>query len=114
MALTGYKYVGMCVCAAAGLALGARVYYVVRGGKAAARPPGPIPTCAAAPLQALLYTGLAMAYFVVRSLTPQLRGAGAEQLAGGAGGAPPRRPVVLAAGALQLLFMWWIGLVLEV
>lgn len=66
-------------------------------------------------LQALLYTGLAMAYFVVQSLTPQVRSPGAEQLAGGGGGgAPPRRPVVLAAGALQLLFMWWIGLVLEV
>jgi hypothetical protein len=64
-------------------------------------------------LQALLYTGLSMAYFVYCSLSPLVHANG--ELAGGGSGAASshQKYFVLGAGALQLVVMWWLGLALE-
>lgn len=117
VSLAGYKYVSMVVCAAVGLFLGSRAYYAVSACPTSYDLPSARRWPLAAlhptfrPSQALLYTGVAMAYFVVNSLMPLIRAAG--ELAGGAAASQSRSPIVLAVGAAQLLFMWWIGLALE-
>lgn len=57
-----------------------------------------------------------MAYFVVQFLSPLIRAGGSSsELAGAARALSPQsRTFVLVAGVLQMVFMWWIGLALEI
>jgi hypothetical protein len=101
-AYTSYKYVGLTINTVVGLALGSTAYYAC-----------------------MAYTGAAAAYFLINTLNPLVdpsrysaAGGGASggggPLAGGTG-APSmavrmqRTYVVIGAGAMQLVLMWWLG-----
>lgn len=66
-------------------------------------------------LQCLCYTGLATAYFMVNTLMPvvrpeNFRAAHVAQLPGGGKAATAQKNYfVLAAGALQILLLSWLG-----
>lgn len=83
LAVTGYKYVALNVNMLLGLALGPRVYML-----------------------AMLYTGLAMAYFALKTFAQAVRLAGPRDLAQ----APVRvELVVLGFALLQFFSVWWLG-----
>lgn len=106
VAYSSYKYVGLCINVAVGLSLGTTPYYV-----------------------ALLYTGCACAYFLINTLSPVVDPARYAAGAGGSGGSSgplaagpggnfqtlstaqriQRNYLVIGAGALQILMMWWLG-----
>jgi hypothetical protein len=135
VAYSGYKYVGLVLNTLAGMTLGSMAYYLVSTarvsdsgcvshwrtcvwlvaaavlfllmrralptGDARRRSPG---------LQALLYTGMATAFFVINTLNPVVR---PEVYHGGSVGGrasgSQKNYFVIGAGALQLLMMWWLG-----
>lgn len=83
LAVTGYKYVALNVNMLLGLNLGSRVY-----------------------TGAMLYTGLAMAYFSLKTFAQAVRLAGPRDLAS----APVRvELMVLGFALLQFFSIWWLG-----
>ena len=93
VAYTGYKYVGLTINTAAGLLLGPTAYYLC-----------------------LLYTGSAMAFVLVNSLSPVVVYAEPRNIAPGVPGPPlsaaakmQRTNLVIFAGLLQLVLMWLLG-----
>ncbi len=83
LAVTGYKYVALNVNMLLGLNLGPRAY-----------------------LAAMLYTGLATAYFALKTFAQAVRLAGPRDLAA----APVRvELMVLGFALLQFFSVWWLG-----
>jgi hypothetical protein len=80
---TGYKYVGLTINTVAGLFLGTTAYYI-----------------------SLAYTGSAMAFVLINTLTPILVHA-EPPLAPGA--RSQRTNVIVAHGLAQIALMWWLG-----
>jgi len=93
LAYSGYKYVGLCIVAVVSLAMGSMFA-----------------------VGALLYTGIAAAFFLINTLMPVVR---PETYTGGPSGAasPPSRSVVsqrnyfvVLAGLMQLFLMWFLSI----
>ena len=83
LAVTGYKYVALNINMLLGLNLGSRVY-----------------------LMSMLYTGLAMAYFSLKTFAQAVRLAGPRDLSS----APVRvELMVLGFALLQFFSVWWLG-----
>lgn len=83
LAVTGYKYVALNINMLLGLNLGSRIYLAV-----------------------MIYTGLAMAYFSLKTFAQAVRLAGPRDLAS----APVRvELMVLGFALLQFFSVWWLG-----
>lgn len=76
VAYTGYKYLGLTINTVMGILAGALVYYVV-----------------------LLFTGAAMAYFMLQTMKEAVDVHGGVQTP----------PLALGAAVLQVVAMWWLG-----